>query len=187
MWSMGRKILSVVGRPTQFIWSISQLRFNLTLCVVAATIPSVGCDPVRTTQQTVRLTVFVGDPNSPIVNAHVLLKDDFDGRNHIYPDTASQEEWHKHARSNWEQSDWFSGETNEAGEAVINITYTAIDGTRGNRTPPANRDWVTGKSFLVKLHDEQVSVMMTNGTVVAGNTFGVRVEDVSNPKYVPTQ
>ena len=151
----------------------------------------VGCDPVRTTRQVVTLTVLAANSEEPVANAHVRLKEDFDRQTHTYPDTASREEWEAHARRNWAESPWFSAKSNDTGQTTLHVEYTALDRTRGDQ-PPTYRDWVTGKPFLVDITEnearsERLSVVMSSGNVIHGDTFTVRIDDVQAPVYIPSR
>jgi hypothetical protein len=127
----------------------------------------------------------------PAVGAEVRLKNDFDREAHTYPDTDSPEAWHKHMREFWDQCPWFSDVTDKDGQAAVCIKYTALDRSWCSK-PPASRDWVSGRPFLVKVKqgsmpEEELSVLMKPGESLTGKVFAVTVLEVQQPKYVPTQ
>jgi hypothetical protein len=174
------------------ITSRMSVRSDVAMLAGAACIMIAGCDPVRTTRQTVVLSVLDSDSESPVTSARVRLKDDFDRQEHTFPDTATKEEWEAHARRNWEQREWFDANTDHQGSATVNIEYTALDRTRGNVPPPDTRDWVTDAPFLVAVTVDGkpprlISIELTPGNAVADSEIILRVEAVKSPVYIPTK
>jgi len=95
-----------------------------------------------------------------------------------------------HKRQTWEQDPWFRGVTDEDGQAGIEVEYTALDRSRGS-TPPAERDFVTGQPYLVRVNqdqtpEEKLSVLMNPGVSVKGKSFTVTVIHIQQPRYVET-
>lgn len=151
-----------------------------------------GCDPVRTTAQSVRLRVVESQTGQPIAGAQVQLKYDFDTAEPLSEEKGqpplSPEEYHKHRREFWDQLPWFSGLTDENGQADIDIEYSGLDRTWGSK-PPAWRDEVTGKPYLVQVRvrralEEQFSVVMEPSESVKGKLFTVTVVHIEDPEYV---
>ena len=157
----------------------------------------VGCDPVRTTSQLVGLQVVDSASGQPVVGAQVSLKYDFDTAEpaskktfEAYSDETdvAPEVWHEHKRKVWEQRPWLRGVTNKDGEADFEVEYTEVDRSRGAK-PPARRDRVTGRPFLVKVNagempEEEMTVLMKPGESVKGKSFSVSVIDIQPPRYV---
>jgi hypothetical protein len=167
------------------------LRLLLAVVTGVSCFMLAGCDPVRTTRQTVTLTVLDSQSGEGIASADVRLKDDFDRRDHTSPDTATEEEWEVHARQSWKQAPWFHGQTDKKGSATVNVEYTTLDKNRGNVVPDS-RDRVSGKPFLVDISavdtlKRTFSIIMTPGEVATNLGVSVRVDDVQAPTYIPTQ
>src|SRR5262249_48105411 len=116
-----------------------------------------GCDPVRTTTQQVRLRLIDSMSGQPVAGAQLLLKDDFDANYRVSPETpppgSKPEEYRQHLREFWERKPWFRGVAGVDGEAVITVRYTALDRSRGAK-PPAQRDWVSGMRYLVEVKQQ---------------------------------
>jgi hypothetical protein len=94
-------------------------------------------------------------------------------------------------RETWEQQPWFRGVTDKDGKADVAVTYTELDRSKGAK-PPAWRDRVTRKPFLVKvrageLPEEELSVLMKPGESVKGKSFTVTVNEIQAPRYVETK
>ena len=142
-----------------------------------------GCDPVRTTRQTVRIVVTDSQSKMPASNITVRLKDEFT----LSPDT---KDYH-HLRRSWESFPWFTALTDENGSAIIHVEYTAIDGTR-SQPPPDSRDWVAGKSHIVEIGKQQneferVTLLMNGGAEASGSRYNILIESITPPKYTSTK
>jgi hypothetical protein len=150
-----------------------------------------GCDPVRTTSQTVRLSVCESTSGHAAGNARVLLKYDFEAAEPLDKETKKPpKEWHQSMRKFWDDFPWFSAATDEHGAAALGVQYTGLDRTSGS-TPPPERDEVTDKPFLVRVKrpgspEEQLSVVMKAGEVVKGKTYKITVIETGQPRYVKT-
>jgi hypothetical protein len=123
----------------------------------------------------------------------VLLKLDFDAAYPLSEETLQPaEEWHAHRRNVWKQDPWFRGITRNHGQVEIDVEYTVEDRSRGD-TPSADRDWVTGKPYLVKVENDQalkeeLSVVVKSGQSSKGKSLSVTVIEVQAPRYVePTR
>jgi hypothetical protein len=162
---------------------------------------AVGCgDPVRTTVQQVRLRLVDSTSRQPIVGAQLLLKVDFDAAYPLSETELTRKEW-DHCKSFWDQQLWFRGATDEQGNANIVVEETALDRSRG-ATPPAWRDRVTGKPFIVRVKtaqmptvvtklgespEERLSLLMEPGESADGRTVVVTVLEIHGPWYVETK
>jgi hypothetical protein len=157
------------------------------LCVLSA----FGCDPVRTTVQSVRLKVLDAKSGQPVASVKVEMKFDFDRGYPLSAETSEPKaEQHARSRQCWEQSPWFSVFTDGKGEVEIQSKETRIDGTRGS-TPPPERDVILGKPYLIKIAREQdttddVSLDMNPDATAKSKSYSVEVIDVQKPRYVPT-
>jgi hypothetical protein len=162
-------------------------RLSWILCFLAA----FGCDPVRTTVQSVRLKVLDAKSGQPIVGVKVETKFDFDHGEPLSAETLEPKgEWHEHKRKFWETLPWFSGFTDNKGEVEIQTQETRLDRTWGS-TPPPERDVLLGKPYLIKIAREQeatedVSVAMNPDATGKTKSYSVEVLDVQKPRYVPT-
>jgi hypothetical protein len=163
-----------------------------SVLLTGCTLLAVGCDPVRTTSQTISLRVSKTTSGEAVGNVQVSLKYDFETAEPLSKETRQPpKEWHEHMRKFWDEFPWFSGVTDKHGEAAIDVVYTGIDRTWGS-TPPAESDGVTGKPFLVRLKEEkspeeQVSVLMKPGEILKGKIYTVTVIKIQSPHYVPTK
>jgi hypothetical protein len=151
----------------------------LALCLLTA-----GCDPTRTTSQTIRLRVLDSASGKPLAGARVWMKWDYRDYERSEPQRRDQ------IRENWRQFPWSSSPTDSAGGANIHIKYTAIDGTRGPMPPPS-RDWITDKPYVVRVRhgnvpDEILSLVVTPGQSVQGKSFTVVIDSIDNPFYCDT-
>src|SRR4051794_3016147 len=101
---------------------------------------AIGCylgDPVRTTSQPVRLQVVDSASGNPVAYASVSLKLD--------------DQTPRPQRDEVEvEAPWSHGVTDKEGQAEIEVEYTALDRSRGSK-PPAERDWVTGQRYFVRV------------------------------------
>jgi hypothetical protein len=158
---------------TSLIWILSSLL-------------AVGCDPVRSTVQLVRLQLIDSATKQPVVSAQLLLLQHF--LEHPLSETQlTSEEW-RHYQRLWDQARWFRGVTDEDGKAYIIVEYTALDRSRESR-PPADRDWVTGKPFIVRVvngqkPEERMSLVMEPGESAQKGTVTVTVLKIQGPWYV---
>jgi hypothetical protein len=142
---------------------------------------TVGCylgDPVTTTSQLVRLRVVDSASGKPVAYAAVSLKFD--------------DQTPRPQRDEREVEDpWSHGVTDHDGQAEIEVEVTALDRSRGSK-PPADRDWVTGQSYFVRVEkdralDEESSVFMKPGVSVKGKSLTVTVIQIQQPRYVETK
>ncbi len=167
---------------------------------------AVGCppgDPVRTTSQAIRLRVIDSASGKPVSYADVFLKDDFDSAFRLSQQETSDwpfkeketvqppkaQRWYH--RRVWEQQPWFRAPSDKDGQAEIEVECTALDFTQGSE-PPAQRDNVTGRPYLVRVKkdqapEEESSVLMKPGESVKGKSFTVTVTDIHAPRYVETK
>lgn len=152
-----------------------------------------GCDPVRTTSQPVRLRVVDVHSGQPLPSVQVSLKEDFEKSRPLPPQEwdMTPDEWQEYRQRNYmDPQPWFSAVTGEQGEATIDVTYTSLDRTTGTK-PPSWKDFVTGKPYLIKIQqrnqssDEVLSVVMKTGESVQGNSSTVTVMHIGEPHYVP--
>lgn len=163
----------------------SVIRSCISITLLACTLLS-GCDPVRTTRQTVSLTVLDSESGEAITGAGIRLKNDFDRQEHDWPNTATEEEWESHARKNWEQAEWFHATTDENGSGTVVIEYTALKMTRENDMPPRSRDWVTNEPYLVEVSVSTarialLSIEMIPGKKISGSGILIRIDDIRAP------
>ncbi len=180
-------------------YAMSRKRLTAVLWIVCSLVV-VGCDPVRTTSQLVRLRVVNSGPGQPLAGAQVSLKYDFDTAEpaskktfeaYSHETDVAPEEWHKYKRKAWEQQPWFRGVTNKDGEAHVEVKHTEIDRSRGAK-PPARRDKVTRRPYLVKVKagempEQEMTVLMRPGESVKGKSFTVTVIEIQQPRYVETK
>jgi hypothetical protein len=172
------------------------------LAWIVCSLPVLGCgDPVRTTAQWVRLRVVDAALGKPVVGAEVLRKSDFEAQHPLAEKKGqpplSPKETHEHHRRFWEEQPWFRGTTDADGQADLVVEYTVLDRARGS-TPPAWRDWVTGKPHLVRVKmvqlpgkrewtepgespEERVSLVMEPGRSADGRTVTVTVVEIHKP------
>jgi hypothetical protein len=156
-----------------------------------------GCgDPVRTTLQLVQLRVVDLTSGQPVVGAQLLFKDDFEAAHPLDQTQLTREEW-DYYKSLWEQRRWFRGDTDADGKAWIVVQYTCLDRSRGSQ-PPAWRDWVSGKPFIVRVKkgqtpstitklgespEDRVSMVMESGASAKARTVTVTVLEIQEPRY----
>ena len=159
----------------------------LGLCVILGC-AVIGCDPARTTSQSVRVRI-TSTSGRPVVGAKVLLKYDVEIEKTRHPNWLPEN--HRVMRENWEEAPWLSGVTDSKGETTIDIVTLAVDSTWGT-TPPSSRDEVTGVPYLVKVlageaKEEQFTITMKAGASATGDPYTVSVVDVNAPRYIPTR
>lgn len=146
------------------------------LCVVAA-----GCDPVRTTMQDVLFKVTRPTSGEPVAGARVSVRYDYER------DVPPAEQRPESERPTYE---WFSGTTDQNGQANVGVVWTVLDRTIWGK-PPSWRDWVSGRFYLVKVAGEQMrevlSLVMKPGASAEGQAFAVRVADIQAPRYTKTE
>jgi hypothetical protein len=151
-----------------------------------------GCDPVRTTSQTLHLRVTDSASGNPVADATVRMKYDFERWFPLSQETLKPPEWwHEDRRKFWEEFPWSLGVTDKDGRAEIEIKHTKLDRTWGAK-PPASRDTITGKPYLIGLAkgeapEEELSVLMKPGESVKGKSFTATVIDIQQPRYVETK
>jgi hypothetical protein len=110
-----------------------------SVLLITCTLLAVGCDPVRTTSQTVSLRVSKTTSGEAVGNAQVSVKYDYETAEPLSKETRQRpKEWHQHMREVWDGSPWFEAVTDKQGAATLNVVYTGIDRTWGS-TPPAER------------------------------------------------
>ncbi len=149
----------------------------------------VGCDPVRTTLQPVRLEVVDSTSGQPVVGAQVsLIFDEATARPLSKETELTPEEWHKRIEAYRQPG--FRGVTNKRGQADIDAKYTSLDRTSGSK-PPSWKNFVTGQPYLIKVKagevpEEEMSVVMKAGASVKGKSYTVTVTDIQEPRYVET-
>ena len=149
---------------------------------------TVGCDPARPTRQTLWVRVTDSASGNPIAGATVQIKYDFDrGEAELEKTKQVSDSRREEARKFWETWEWSSGVTHYDGQAEIASDVTTLDGTRGS-TPPATRDQITGKPYLVKVQrgrepEEVLSVRMSPGEVSTGKSSSVTVIKLETPQY----
>ena len=168
---------------------MSSRRLGYMLSIVCG-LSAVGCDPVRTTSQPVRLRVVDSASGEPVIGAQVfLIFDEATARPLSKETELTPEEWHK--RMEAYRQPGFRGLTNKFGQANIDAQYTSLDRTSGS-TPPSGKDFVTGQPYLIKvkadeLPEEEMRVVIKAGASVEGKSFSVTVLDIKEPRYVETE
>ncbi len=160
---------------------------SLIICCLCA----VGCDPVRTTQQSVRLQVVDSTSDTPVAGVQLQLKYDFNRAEPLSKETLEpREALHKGKREFWEAFPWSCGVSGRDGQVQISIEYTSLDRTSGCK-PPASRDMISGKPYQVKVKagevpEEELSVVMKHGASVKTKFYTVTVLEIQEPQYVET-
>jgi hypothetical protein len=149
----------------------------------------VGCDPVRTTSQLIRLQVVDSASGQPVVGAQVSLVFDEAAARPLSKETElTPQEWKKRIEAY--QRPGFRGITNNQGQAEIDAKFTSLDRTSGSK-PPSGKDFVTGHPYLIKVKagevpEEEISLVMKAGASVKGKSYTVLVIDIQEPRYVET-
>jgi hypothetical protein len=168
------------------------LRGRLQALWIACSLFVTGCDPVRTTSQTVGLRVVESASGNPVAGANVRLKYDFERAEPVSRERLTPpKDWHEERRKFWDQFPWSPGVTDKDGRAEIATRRTAIDRTWGSK-PPASGDTITGVPYLVRvkaydLPEEELSVLMKPGESVKGKSFALTVIEIQQPRYVETK
>lgn len=161
-----------------------------TLFWLACSLSVVGCDPVRTTSQVVRLQVVDAGAGQPVAGAQVSLAFDEAAARPLSKETElTPQEWKKRIEAY--QRPGFQSFTNKQGQADIDAKFTSLDRTSGSK-PPSGRDFVTGHPYLIKVKagevpEEEMSLVMTISASVKGKSFTVTVLDIQGPRYVKTK
>jgi hypothetical protein len=146
-----------------------------------------GCDPVRTTSQSITIAVDDGR-GLPVLDAKVKIKESWESWQSWTPGGFKEGE-KAHYRERWESDfvPWLEGSTNAEGKAVLKLDVTALDDTRGSE-PPAKRDFVSNREYIVKLQtqdaEDELLIVMRPNTVGKGTRYAVRIEAIEKPKYV---
>src|SRR5580704_10027389 len=143
-----------------------ELRQHLVL--IACMFLIAGCDPVRTTSQTVRLRISKAGSGEAVGNIQVSLKYDFETAEPLSKETRQPpKEWHDHMQKFWDNFPWRTAETDQRGEASVDLVYSVLDRTWGS-TPPPERDEATAKPYLVwikagKSSEEKLRLLLKPG------------------------
>jgi hypothetical protein len=188
------------------VHAMTARRLSHALLCAIFSLFAVGCplgDPVRTTSQAIRLRVVDSASGTPVSYADVFLKDDFDSAFRLSQEETSdwpfkeketvqppkEQRWYY--RRVWEREPWFRCATDKDGQAEIEVEYTELDRTQGSK-PPAQRDYVTGRPYLVRVKkdqapEEESSVLMKPGESVKGKSFTVTVIEIHAPRYVESK
>jgi hypothetical protein len=152
-----------------------RILFYITFLFVFA-----GCDPARTTLQPVRLQIINSVSKQSIPGASVEMKFDYDRFSAKKEQTANE-------RKRWEKWSGNTGITDKQGQIVIEVKWTVLDRSIGPE-PPAWRDWVSGRPYLIKVKKgqlyEEFNLVMKPDTLVHGKTFSVYILDIQKPRYV---
>lgn len=155
--------------------------------LVAGMLNLCGCDPVRTTSQSITIAVEDGR-GLPVPDAKVRIKESWESWQSWTPGGVKEGE-RAFYRERWESDfvPWLDGLTNAQGKTVLRFEVTALDWARGGE-PPAKRDWVTNREYVVKVQtkdaDEELLAVMKPGTVSQGKRYTVRIEAIEKPRYV---
>lgn len=157
--------------------SRSQTVLFLSLVVCGAAV--IGCDPVTTTVQHVRLSVTDLASDLPCEGANVFLKPPKPPYGlHPSVDALSDESW-------VERPPRYSGLTDERGLANVEIKVTAID--HSVWFWPRPRDWISGFEYIGKVTRAEKSdvfrLPMRPGKAAVGDDFRVTVVAVDKPQY----
>jgi len=160
---------------------------RLRLVALAAGITFMtGCDPVRTISHDVRVHV-VDDHGVAVPNVTVSIKESWESWQSWGGKVAESEKDLYYRRWESDYVPWYRGVTDAQGNAAIAVTFTALDHTKGNE-PPANRDFVSNREFMVKLNgwngQEELVVVMKPGAVARGKHYTIVVQEIEKPKYV---
>lgn len=172
------------------VWAMRSLGL-VSLVLLVFGILVVGCDPVRTTKQTLRIQVLDLRSGMPLAGARLEVKEDFDGGQASLPiERRLTGAKLREAREFWDGLPWSTCTTDYEGNAECSIVQTMLDRTRG-QVPPRNRDNVTDVPFLIRIHpgnasEEALSIRMSPGHHVEGTCFRVDVLGVQKPEYIPT-
>lgn len=146
-----------------------------------------GCDPVRTTSQSIAIAVEDGR-GLPVPDAKVRIKESWRSWQSWTPGGFKEGE-RAYYRERWESDfvPWLEGSTNAQGKAILELIVGALDGTRGSE-PPAKRDIASGREYIVKLQaqdgEDELLAVMKSGTVSRGKRYTVRIEAIEKPRYV---
>jgi hypothetical protein len=149
---------------------------------------TVGCDPVRTTVQDVRLKIIDSAPGNPAVGAQVWLKYDYEKKEPgEWMKGWTPEDSNKFMKTLGDTMPWYYGVVSPSGQAVIGVKNTMLDRTRGH-FPPHSRDMVSGKPYLITVKNgqayEEFALVMRLGESVRGKSFTVSVDSPGEPYYV---
>lgn len=154
-----------------------QRRVLETLLLVSCATLTLGCDPVRTTGQVVRLRVNASA--RPAVGAQVQLRYDYRQNTPKAAQTQHLQQW-------WDDMPWHSGVTDSNGEAQVVLIETRLDSSWGSH-PPSSANWVTGTLFAVRIvyndDEEELSVRMQPDASADGEHFSVTIIEIEEPTY----
>jgi uncharacterized protein YeaO (DUF488 family) len=161
----------------------SALLGSLALAVGIACLS--GCDPVRTITHDV--TIAVSDAQGlPARDLKVSMKESWESWRTWGSGVSKNDE--AHCRQVWAGDfvPWRQGTTNAQGRVIITVEVTAIDSTRGNE-PPACRDTVSNREFIIKLQgqnvQDEVRLLMKPGASAKGKSHTVAFIDIEKPHY----
>ena len=137
-------------------------RFCIAL-MLALLASQTGCDPVRTTSQTVRIEILDAENGTPISGLQVRLKSGF--------------------------GLWFSASTNSQGLAEISVESTMIDRSR-SATPSRNLiHGITPFDFELVASDgdaELCSMIIEAGSSKICNDYKIVIKSIDAAVYIPT-
>ncbi len=141
-----------------------------------------GCDPTRTTTQTVTLLITDKQQIMSIPNIKVRLQQGYVPRlpGGSRGDIRGQDRWEYYAP-------WHEGVSDASGHASVAVVIIGMDRNRGS-TPPQSRD-ILDDTFVVQVvnmdgHMEQSDLRLTPGTVGETESFIIKVEEISQPQYI---
>lgn len=157
------------------------------ILVTAGMLSLSGCDPVRTTSQSITIAVEDGR-GLPVPDVKVRIKESWESWQSWTPGGFKEGEKALY-RERWESNfvPWLEGLTNVQGKAVLESVVTALDGTKGSE-PPAKRDWISNREYIVKLQskdaEDELLAVMKPGTISRGTRYTVKIEAIAMPRYV---
>ena len=161
--------------------SVNRILIALSACLLT-TICCVGCDPVRTTSQALRVGVVDARSQLPIDGIRVSIKEAFE------PDPKFDQE---DQREFWESLPWSSAVTSEKGIAKIDVVLTMLDRSRG-RVPPPSRDMLTERRYLLRIgehetdaeHPAEIEVVVGAHALVGDQKLSIL--EIATPTYIAT-
>jgi hypothetical protein len=161
-------------------------RFACLAFVVGAMPGLAGCDPVRTIEHHVKMTV-TDSSRLPVKGVYVSIKESWESWQSRCRETKEFDK--AYLRQTWESDfvPWWKGTADDQGKVVVPVKITALDCNRGD-TPPANRDTVSNREYLIWLQHqngvEQLRLVMKPGSTATGKRYSILIEKIEKPQYI---
>ena len=151
---------------------------NSVLFVVMFAILISGCDPVRSTHQTVKFKITDSD-GKPVSDIRVELKA-------IFNIDSPSNDLENLRRELWENLPWESTLSNDSGAATVNIVTTMLNRSSG-KVPKSDYN-IIGRRYQFRLDSgDSQEIEIQEGMSISLDGVSVAIIEISKPKYIQTK